>query len=371
MYRLRLQTLRPVLLAAALAGCDGGGGTGVPPEPPCLVPPSLLVDSTAPDAIPALTNPLLTPLDAADYLTDRDLVLGVRHDGGWIALPHAILRHHEVVNLDGAVPLAVTFCPLTGSGIAFDRAALGGAELGVSGLLLLNNNVMFERRLEPSLWSQMRGDAICGRDRGTALRRVPVLEMTWAGWKSRFPDARVLSEATGHARNYREDPLETYRRPDNPSLLHPMPVALDVRRPPKERVLGFPDGAGGLAVPLGALDDGAPARVVQVEVGGQPVVIFYHRAHRAAAAFWLGSAPAGSTFHADEEHFVDAPTQSRWTLDGEAVGGPLTGTRLTPVADAYVAFWFAWAAFQPDTALWSGEEGTPPAGNPAAPQRVD
>ena len=36
-----------------------------------------------------------------------------------------------------------------------------------------------------------------------------------------------------------------------------------------------------------------------------------------------------------------------------AVSGPLTGRRLTPVAEAFVSFWFAWAAFYPDATLWS------------------
>ena len=48
--------------------------------------------------------------------------------------------------------------------------------------------------------------------------------------------------------------------------------------------------------------------------------------------------------------FRDRETDSRWSLAGIAIEGPLAGRRLTalPHQDA---FWFAWAAFQPDTAL--------------------
>lgn len=48
--------------------------------------------------------------------------------------------------------------------------------------------------------------------------------------------------------------------------------------------------------------------------------------------------------------FRDRETRSRWTLTGLATEGPLKGNQLTslPHQDA---FWFAWAAFQPETAL--------------------
>jgi hypothetical protein len=56
------------------------------------------------------------------------------------------------------------------------------------------------------------------------------------------------------------------------------------------------------------------------------------------------------TFRATEHGFVDDQTESTWNLLGEAVDGPLTGTRLRAVAHVDT-FWFAWSAFQPDTAI--------------------
>ena len=38
-------------------------------------------------------------------------------------------------------------------------------------------------------------------------------------------------------------------------------------------------------------------------------------------------------------------------MAGEAISGSLVGSVLEPVADAYVAFWFAWATFHPNTGL--------------------
>ena len=42
--------------------------------------------------------------------------------GQAVALPHKLLNWHEVVNLNVRTrALAITYCPLTGSAIVFDR----------------------------------------------------------------------------------------------------------------------------------------------------------------------------------------------------------------------------------------------------------
>jgi hypothetical protein len=46
--------------------------------------------------------------------------------------------------------------------------------------------------------------------------------------------------------------------------------------------------------------------------------------------------------------FVDRETGSRWSVLGQALEGPLAGKRLEPVLHV-TPFWFAWAAFRPDT----------------------
>ncbi len=52
--------------------------------------------------------------------------------------------------------------------------------------------------------------------------------------------------------------------------------------------------------------------------------------------------------------FKDLETNTVWDLKGLAVQGPLSGQRLTQIP-AYSAYWFAWASFWGDTAVW--EEG--------------
>lgn len=118
--------LLPMILLA-LAACDSGGdeGRAEPEDTGCIVPTRLLNDSVPIDAIPALTEPELVNADAVDYLQDDALVLGLHLGDLTVAVPHNILNFHEVINFSRTTPrVAVTFCPLTGSGLAFDRAAI-------------------------------------------------------------------------------------------------------------------------------------------------------------------------------------------------------------------------------------------------------
>ena len=110
------------------------------------------------DAIPALTDPVLVPSDdvGASYLEDDDRVIALLLDGEPLAFPIKLLQWHEIVNLNrGSTRLSISYCPLTGTGLVFDRSAVGGAEFGVSGLLYRNNLVLYDRADEPSFFAQM------------------------------------------------------------------------------------------------------------------------------------------------------------------------------------------------------------------------
>jgi len=56
------------------------------------------------------------------------------------------------------------------------------------------------------------------------------------------------------------------------------------------------------------------------------------------------------TFRANGDRIIDVETRSQWSVLGEAADGPLRGRRLKAVQHVDT-FWFAWAAFQPDTRL--------------------
>lgn len=324
----------------------------------CSIPQAFIADGgPGVDGIPALTDPQMVSAGAAgtEYLLEADRVIGIEIDGASIAIPLNIGWWHEVVNLNrGARQLLVTHCPLTGSSLVFDRAPVGGAAFGVSGLLYLNNLMMYDRSSPSSLWPQMARGARCGSRTGTNLPLYPSVEMTWAGWRTLHPSTQVVSSATGYARDYRAYPYGSYAVEGNPQLLAPIPK-LDSRRPPKERVLGIVLGDSvSAAVPFGLLRTQGTVAVARVALGSRSAIVFWDGAREAASAFAPEAGGVAFTFHVTALSIRDDQTGSTWTVDGRAVAGPLAGSRLTQIEDSFVAYWFAWAAFYPATAIWSG-----------------
>lgn len=352
-------------ITLAVGGCADeslDGGLAAPaPDPSrqsCSIDPALIFTAApAKDWIPALTNPTFVGRGdpTLDYLRDFDRVVGLVVDDRAYAIPLNILWWHEIVNLDvGGRALAITHCPLTGTSLVFDRGPLDGVEFGVSGLLYLNNLIMYDRSTGESLWPQMLRGARCGARAGTPLRSVAALEVRWDRWQEIHPDTRVVGGDTGFQRSYDIYPYPDYDEPRNEATLFPRRVE-DTRRLPKELVLGIPDDEQPLAIPLAELASLGATAAVHPSSQRPDVVVFWDAAGQAAAAYRAWD-PDGDrlTITVENGRVVDRETGSTWRFDGLAVAGPLEGVRLVPVAEAYVAFWFAWIDFHPGTRLVEG-----------------
>lgn len=264
---------------------------GVDPEGKCTVPcDEIFIGCPGRDCIPPLDSPKMVPADStdADYLNDLDMVLGVRTAKEPRAYPHNILWWHEIVNEKVAdQAYAITFCPLTGSGLKFDRSAFVRGKtvrLGVSGLLYNSNLVMWDRETE-SLWSQMRLEAVAGAEKATAAPLRGVLEMTWKAWKALHPDTLVVSKKTGHARDYQHYPYRDYRT-DHSNTFRSTNPKPDARFENKDLVFGVVVNGRAKAYAwdrvFAKLGDSG---VIMDEVGGVPIVIVFHRSSRYFHAF--------------------------------------------------------------------------------------
>jgi hypothetical protein len=127
-------------------------------------------------------------------------------------------------------------------------------------------------------------------------------------------------------------------------------------------VVGIGDGAGAVAVTAEALER---RRVVEVDVGARRVVVWMKPG--AASALDTGEIRSGRdvgqtgvfevavddmplSFEPAGEGFRDAQTGTLWDVLGRGTKGPLAGRELRPVPHVDT-FWFAWAAFRPDTRL--------------------
>jgi len=163
------------------------------------------------DGIPAITGPAMIPAADETGLDPREPVMVLELDGETPrAYPVRYLMWHEIVNDEaGAVPVAVTFCPLCNSGLIFDRRLDGRVlEFGVSGMLRFSDMVMYDRQTE-SWWQQFQGRAIVGALLGAELTALPALLESWQSYVARNPDGLVMARP-GESRAYGSNPYAGY-----------------------------------------------------------------------------------------------------------------------------------------------------------------
>jgi len=267
------------------------------------------------DGIPALTNPRSVAVKHASFLPATDRIVSVSMGGAVRGYPLRILTWHEAINDElGGTPIAVIYCPLCDSVSVVERR-IGDkmVEFGISGLLH-NSNVLLYDRGDNALWSQVGLRAISGPNAGKSLRHLPWRISTFGAFRQAHPDATVVSLDTGHRRDYGRNPYEAYFRGDR--LMFPV-SRQDARLAPRTRVVGVRLGERAVAYPLARIGD-SPDGILIDEIDGERLVL------RADAAGGIA--------------VVEAP------------------------ADAQVVhtFWFAWAAFHPQTQVFGEGAAAPP-----------
>jgi hypothetical protein len=316
-----------------------------------------------PDGIPPIDAPQFESIqDAAGWLQPQSPVIALAVNGEARAYPLAVLIWHEIANdTVGGVPVAVTFCPLCNSSVVFDRRVNGETlRFGVSGNLRNSDLIMWDDRTQ-SWWQQFTGEAIVGEYTGAQLELIPSLVVSFAQFAQQYPQGVVLSRDTGASRSYGVNPYTGYDSLSSPFLYDGQ---LDDRLPAAERVLAGLIGGEPIAYPFSVLSE---QRVINDTVGGQAVVAFWQPGAASAldqstiddsrdvgmAALYKRELDGQVLrFRVGADGVIrDDQTRSAWNIFGAALDGELSGSQLQQEL-AYPHFWFAWAAFQPGTAVY-------------------
>jgi thiol-disulfide isomerase/thioredoxin len=320
------------------------------------------------DGIPAIDEPKFVSVEEADgWLEPQEPVILVQVGQDARAYAVQILMFHEIVNdTFGEVPIVVTYCPLCNTGIAFERTLDGQVlDFGTTGRLRYSNLVMYDRQTE-TWWQQATGQAIAGKLTLQELTLVPASLISWADFKEAHPEGKVLSRDTGFAKPYGINPYAGYDNVDRQPFLFVGPETPSVL-PQMARVLTVDLNEEAVAYPYDVLQK---ARVVNDKVGGVPVVVLW--APGTASALDTGTVAGGDdigaattfsreldgetlTFVFDGDRIVDEQTGSEWNLLGHALSGPEEGKQLKPVVSVN-HFWFSWAAFRPETRVYTVDQ---------------
>lgn len=330
------------------SGNSGGGGNNS-----WLIPQDEVFDGgPGKDGIPALTNPNPISLDQADYLSDDDLVLGYSNGENHRAYPHDILDWHEIINdeLDDN-KIAVTYCPLTGTGIGWSRSIAGEeTTFGVSGLLYNTNLIPYDRGTD-SNWCQISLTCVNGSLQGEKIESFHLIETTFKTWKSMFPNSSVLSTNTGFTRNYGRYPYGAYRT-NNDLFLFPVSPK-DERLPAKERVLTVLNDENAKVYRFNQFENGGDLLSDQYDdldliiIGDKDrnfMVAFKNDLNGSTHQFSYVSNGSGSVVFKDE-------LGNQYDLFGKIVDGPNKGNILSPVT-SFMAYWFSIGAFYPAAKIY-------------------
>ncbi|HSR72833.1 MAG TPA: DUF3179 domain-containing protein, partial [Kiloniellales bacterium] len=194
----------------------------------------------------SIDDPQFVPVSKASDLAPSEPVIGLAVEGDARGYPLRILTWHEIVNdTVGGRPVAVTYCPLCNSAVVFDRRVDGEATtFGTTGKLRHSDLVMYDRATE-SWWQQFLGEAIVGQRTGERLAILPARLESWANFKDRFPDGKVLVPNNPNARRYGNNPYVGYDGSARPFLYrgdYPEDIA------PLARVVAVGDQAWSLAL---------------------------------------------------------------------------------------------------------------------------
>lgn len=292
------------------------------------------------DGIPALLNPTLTTVNDSDLLKDTDLVIGYKNGGDVRAYPHVILDWHEIINdnIDG-VSLAVTYCPLTGTGIGWNRVVNGSeTSFGVSGLLYNTNLIPFDRATG-SNWAQILNESVNGSLIGEKIDLIPLFETNWKTWKALYPNSRVVSKETGFSRTYGTSPYGDYNTNNDRFLF---PVDKDSRLPSKERVHSITDNSNAKSY---RFEDVIAANIIEDSFEGKDYLIVGNKDF--IVSFLIDSDKSSLEFnyiYNETEILMNDNEGNEWNVFGEAISGPRKGEVLA-ASSSFMGFWFSIPAF--------------------------
>lgn len=316
-----------------------------------------------PDGIPPIESPFFVSASQIDWLADNEPVLVLEYEGEARAYPIQIMTWHEIVNdVYNGVPVTVSYCPLCNSATAYVARLADGTDttFGTSGKLYNSSLIMYDRSTE-SLWTHFDGKAVVGSLVGEQLELLPVSTVSWADFKENFGlDALVLSKTTGFLRDYGRNPYVGYDNIDvNPFLFD---GELDGRLAAQTRVVAV-RGEESVVIPQELLGE---RRVIEFTLDGEDLVALFipgtstaletnaisdGRDVGATGVFRsaLGSTPVNLLASDTEDRFVDQ-LGNVYNIAGKVLEGPNAGEQLERV-EALNTFWFAIAAFRPDSII--------------------
>ena len=207
--------------------------------------------------------------------------------------------------------------------------------------------VMADRQTN-SVWSHLDGEAFEGPLAGTEMSFLPLIHTTWEEWQALHPETTVLSYDTEFQAQYRTVTLGMPNGRFDRELL-----SVDDRLESEALVLGVMIHDEFVAYPVATLEQ--TSGVINTELDGNPVVIFYDAANNAGIAFSPIVEAAVARFErveADSFLARDSVSGSTWDFSGRNVSDSAAGGASLEFITSYLSEWYGWSAYHPETTIY-------------------
>ncbi len=304
----------------------------------------LLISQLPADRIKSIDNPYFQTI-SKNNLNVNEKVYVYRYGDTVKIYPESILGGHEIVNdRIGNHYYAVTYCPLTGSAIAWNRDINDKvSEFGVSGHLYNENLIPYDRNGK-SYWSQMILQSIKGNSAGEDLESETLLLALGATVAKSFPKALVL--------------VDTSENICNDSICIPLKQSKNQGDPVDNNVV-IPNGdffgfvntnitVGGKAAMLFNYDMFADSvSTYNTNFSNLKVIVVGSKTLQFIVGFIDDTGNPESVFSPVQNSLpiiLSDNFGNKYDITGLVVDGPLKGKRLGS-STSYTAHGFAWASF--------------------------
>ncbi len=289
------------------------------------------------DEILAIDDPVFETVSQSNWKAD-DRMLIHHHEGITRVYPIRILQEHEIINdrINDQYH-AISYCPLTGSGLSWNRTLNDNATtFGVSGMLFRDNLIPYDRNTG-SYWSQMLSLCIHGELIGTEPEAIFLFETDFGLVSSFFPEAEILADpfpgpvpSSTSSYNFKSINDEIEPGTSSDPVLEPGRYYYGI--PYNDRVLIFPEElfTGG-------------TKAYESAAGGKSIIVLGNNELNFIIAF-SRSGTSGKNFQAIQNLFpvvVNDHKGNEYNVFGKVESGPDEGFFLDP-AGGYKAKGFAW-----------------------------
>lgn len=292
-----------------------------------------------------LNNPDSVSVQQAKYMRPEDLVIGLIVNGQPKAYPLYILSRYHVVNdVVAEKALLISFCEVCSGASAFSPEVnelpkhfltfqICGRKYGTFEICDIETR---------SRWHPFAGKAMEGMLKGTSLKRIPIYYESWKSWRFKYPKTLVLNGSDNirnreHSKNIQIGDSylnEGFKKVSNFE---------DKRLPTHEFVFGLLDSEEKPAA-IALKDIG---QLSQFEWNNIHYVIFLENTHHVGVfRRKTGDIIRNFNLHSSFPFKMVDSDKNIWNDVGEAVAGPLKGSKLEP-ASGYLTEWYEWVSFKP------------------------